>query len=115
MSENNWYVPKSMMHSFTMPCEPTERNLKMVEQACRMRVDDLNNQAAEHNLIIDEDYKKDRTKKSEMRHHCNLSYEVQIGLHSIRVNLTEGTAKDAMMIGYNFCALQMNPSWKETP
>lgn len=96
-----------------MPCDPTERNLAMAKQACRMRIDDLNNQAAKHNKELDDEYKLDRTKRIETRHHCNLTYEVALGLNNIRVNVSGATAKDIAMIGYNFCALQMNPTWKE--
>lgn len=115
MSNENSYVPKSTatMYSFTMPCDPNERNRQQVDQACRMRIDDLNNQASSYNKALDEEYKIDRTSRTETRHHCNLTYEVIVALENIRVNLYGGNAKDAMMIGYNFCSLQMNPSWKE--
>lgn len=106
-------MPKQSMHSFTMPCEVNEKNIKMVDQACRMRIDDLNNKAGAYNRMLDEEYKNDRSKRTETRHHCNLTYEVAPAMENIRVNLYGGTAKDAMMIGYNFCALQMNPTWKE--
>lgn len=112
---DNSYVKKAeaYMLSFTMPCSPTPENKQMTEQACRMRIDELNNQAAAHNKIIDNEYKLDRNKRSEMRHHCHITCEVEMGLTSIRVNMMGGNAKDAMMIGYNFCALQMIPTWKE--
>jgi len=106
MSEKpNNGLPEVFMHSFTMPCAPTERNEKMVRTACEMRCEDLRNEAALNN-------RENETSGSKVRHSCTLKYEVSIGMNNIRVNLYGGTTKDAMMIGYNFCTLQMNPSWK---
>lgn len=95
-----------MIHSFTMPCDYTLQNVAMVEQACAMRVEELNNNASRFN-------KESQSGGSSVRYHCDLRCEVMPGLDKIRVNLYGGTAKDAMMIGYNFCALQMTPSWIE--
>lgn len=82
----------SFMLSFTMPCSISDRNERMVKKACEVRHEELRDLAAKENQS------------------CDFKYEVISSMDNIRVNLYSATTKDAMMIGYNFCALQMNPS-----
>lgn len=102
MTNDNSYVPKGqrIMDSFTMPCAPTTQNEKLVRKACEKRIDELNAEARRFNRNADEPDEKG--KKFETRYHCNMQYEVILGMDNIRVNVSGATPKDFVMIGIHF-------------